>query len=274
MIQLVDEPPRDEVIEQLGAWQAELDAMADYATRVEKAETSWRSRNRANNPTFQSIRSALRSMSGGAERCCYCEDSLASQIEHVRPKSLYPSHTFVWSNMLWACGLCNNRKHTKFAVLVDGRFIAVPRRRRNGPIVPPPSGTMALVDPRTEDPQAFMGLDLTDTFEFFPYSSLDHLSVERVKHTIRVLGLNLDPFPEQRFNAYWDFHARLREYAVWRHRGASDLKLAGLRSWLHRSAHQTVWREILRLYQSSERPRQLDDDFSELFGAVPEALDW
>jgi hypothetical protein len=119
-----------------------------------------------------------------------------------------------------------------------------------------------------------MGLDLVDTFEFFPHSGLDRITVERVVHTLWVLGLNLDPFPEQRADAYFDFHDRLREYVRWRHRGASDMKLAGLRERLRRSAHQTVWREILRLYRSSERPRQLEVDFSELFDAVPEALEW
>jgi uncharacterized protein (TIGR02646 family) len=273
MIQLVDEPPRDDVLEQLDAWQRELDALADHETRVRESVASWKSRNRKDNPTFHCIREALRSMSGGAERCCYCEDSMASQIEHVRPKSLFPSHTFVWPNMLWACGSCNHRKHTKFAVIVNGQLIDV-AHRRSGPIVPPPSGTMALLDPRTEDPQSFMGLDLVDTFEFFPHSGLDRITVERVVHTLWVLGLNLDPFPEQRADAYFDFHDRLREYVRWRHRGASDMKLAGLRARLRRSAHQTVWREILRLYRSSERPRQLEDDFSELFDAVPEALAW
>lgn len=273
MIQLVDEPPREDVLEQLGEWQRELDAIADYESQVRAGIERWKLRNREDNPTFLSVRAALRSMSGGAQRCCYCEDSLASQIEHVRPKSLYPSHTFVWSNMLWACGPCNGCKLAQIAIIVGGQLVEI-TRRRNDPIGPPPSGTMALLDPRTEDPQAFMGLDLADTFEFFPHGDLDRITVERVDHTLRVLGINRDPFPEQRADAYWDFHARLREYAAWRHRGASDLRLAGLRARLRRSAHQTVWREILRLYRSSERPRQLEDDFAELFAAVPEALDW
>lgn len=274
MIRLVDAPPRDDVLAQLDVWQQELDALADYESRVRAALDRWKSRNRENHATFHSIRDALRSMSGGAQRCCYCEDSLASQIEHVRPKSLFPSHTFVWSNMVWACGPCNGCKLAQFALIVDGRLVAIPRRRRDDPFTPPPPGTMALLDPRTEDPLALMGLDLADTFAFLPHRDLDPITVERVKYTTMVLGLNLDPFPEQRANAYCDFRARLREYVVWRDRGESELRLAGLRAGLLRRSHPTVWREIVRLYQSSLRPPQLEDDFSELFDAAPEALDW
>lgn len=176
--------------------------------------------------------------------------------------------------MLWACGPCNGCKLAQFGIIVDGRLVELPRRRRDDPIAAPPSGGMALLDPRVEDPQAFMGLDLADSFEFFPYRDLDDIGLQRVEHTIRVLGLNRDPFPEQRADAYQNFRARLREYVTWRRRGESERRLAGLRAGLVRSSHPTVWREIVRLYRSNLRPTQLEDDFAELFDAVPEALDW
>ena len=78
MIRLPDEPPREDVLEQLRVWQCELDDVPDYAERVRSAVQRWKAANRDSDATFAAVRSALRNMAGGAERCCYCEDSLAA----------------------------------------------------------------------------------------------------------------------------------------------------------------------------------------------------
>lgn len=274
MIHLFDDPPRDEVLAQLEAWQRELDGMPNYADRVQAASTQWDRRCRPDNLTFCEIRGALKAMAGGAERCCYCEDSLAHQIEHVRPKSHYPDYTFVWDNMLWACGYCNNRKLDHFAVISNGQLVEVPRRRAGQPPVPPPAGEMAFLDPRGGDPMTFMRLDLVDTFKYSPIASPGTRDFVRADYTIRTLDLNLDPFPDQRLTAYADFRARLCEYVAWKDRGEPFRKLEGLRARLRRSAHQTVWREILRAYLDGPCPEQIMSDFGMLFDQAPEAFDW
>ncbi|MBX3729546.1 MAG: hypothetical protein KF858_10215 [Candidatus Sumerlaeia bacterium] len=39
----------------------------------------------------------------------YCEDSRATDIEHIRPKEHYPEVAFVWENYAYACNVCNQQ---------------------------------------------------------------------------------------------------------------------------------------------------------------------
>ena len=148
MIRLVDEPPRDAVLAQLRIWQAEVDAVSEYAQRLATAKRLFQQRNRAENPTFASVRCALRAMCGDAEWCCYCERSQAAEIDHVRPKSLYPGAVFLWSNFLWVCGRCNRLKADQFGVVQGSRIRRLTRDSQTEPAAADP----ALIDPRVEDP--------------------------------------------------------------------------------------------------------------------------
>jgi hypothetical protein len=47
--------------------------------------------------------SALQQMVGPRERCVWCVDSRAADVEHYRPKARFPEAVFVWDNLLWAC---------------------------------------------------------------------------------------------------------------------------------------------------------------------------
>ena len=55
----------------------------------------------------------------------YCEDSVGDEVEHHRPKNLYPDHTFLWDNYLYACGPCNGPKNNRFAVFDVRRLYLV-----------------------------------------------------------------------------------------------------------------------------------------------------
>ncbi len=51
------------------------------------------------------------------KKCCFCETPyIKGQVEHFRPKSLYPWLTNNWENLQWACHDCNNTKGAKFAI--------------------------------------------------------------------------------------------------------------------------------------------------------------
>lgn len=58
------------------------------------------------------IKAALYSSSQG--KCAFCEcipsDGGYIEVEHFRPKSIYPSYTFEWSNLLPSCSQCNGSK--------------------------------------------------------------------------------------------------------------------------------------------------------------------
>lgn len=46
-------------------------------------------------------------------KCVYCEREPENEhVEHFYPKSLYPCLTFLWENLLIACGKCNSNKST------------------------------------------------------------------------------------------------------------------------------------------------------------------
>jgi uncharacterized protein (TIGR02646 family) len=142
-------------------------------------------------------------MCGDAERCCYCEDSLAAEIDHVRPKSLYPGSVFVWSNFLWVCPRCNKLKSDRFGIIKGEQIERVPRGSR----AHPPDGDPALIDPRKEDPLDFLWLDL-DTFALAPLHGLPGLAFERAEFTWRTLKLNEDALVCQRHNAYYILRTR------------------------------------------------------------------
>lgn len=98
-----------------------------YGTALEKKNVMKKYRDPA-------IKQALTEMFNG--KCAYCESQIEhidyGDIEHFKPKSLYPNLAFVWSNLLLACSICNRTyKKTQF-----------PLETEEGP----------LVDPSLEDP--------------------------------------------------------------------------------------------------------------------------
>jgi len=73
---------------QLNAHTAQLAELAGFPSQVDAAKQLWKSKAPAN--LFQTLKNTLSAMCVGNQRCMYCEDSEANEIEHRRPKSLYP----------------------------------------------------------------------------------------------------------------------------------------------------------------------------------------
>ncbi|HYT88018.1 MAG TPA: hypothetical protein VEL76_04805 [Gemmataceae bacterium] len=207
----------------LQTYQREVDGEPTYFHRVEAADRLFKSRNNLSNRTFRVVRSKLHEMCSGARRCCYCEDSCADEIEHVRPKSLYPERVFVWENYLYACGPCNGPKNNRYAVFVGKRKRLVPvTRGKDDPVKPPPTGTHVFIDPRSENPLDYMELDLLETFRFVPTAEEGTVDYLRADYTIKVLRLNdRDVLPEARRCAFGSYRARLHEYRSRKHAGTS-----------------------------------------------------
>lgn len=63
---------------------------------------------------FRSIAESLARQSGPGQRCMYCGGSESTQVEHYRPKAVYPKVAFSWTNFLWVCGGCNQSKGNRF----------------------------------------------------------------------------------------------------------------------------------------------------------------
>ncbi|RKH51255.1 hypothetical protein [Corallococcus llansteffanensis] len=269
MIRLPNFPLPEPTQSRLVGYQHEIDSLPDYATRVERAKARFSSLNKKGDPTFDSVKATLSSMCAGVQRCAYCEDSLADEVEHIRPKSLYPDLVFVWMNYLYACGPCNGPKSNRFAVFAQdtGVFTDV-ERRRGAPVLPPVAGQPVLLDPRVDDPTAFMSLDLQDTFWFIPSAKLGTVEKRRATYTIDLLGLNRrEALPRERRAAYRDYRAHLVQYIHERQQGQPPDHLSRLEQGIRTRQHPTVWREM-------KRQHQLIPDLKRLFEAAPEALGW
>ena len=266
MLQISVVPLEQAAQDELDVYQQEIDDAGDYADRVALAKRRFSSKNRIGNATFDDIKLKLDSMCRGPRRCMYCEDSFADEVEHFKPKDLYPEVVFAWENYLYSCGRCNLKKNNRFAILDDNDNLISVTRARRAPVVPPQAGKIRLIDPRVEDPLEFMMLDLRDTFEFTSIADSGTSEEKRADYTIEILRLNIrDYLIDARFNAFSSFQSRLYEYVDRKNNGASqeelDLKQEGIR----RSPHPTVWAEMIR-------QRGAYVELSNLFDAAPEAL--
>ena len=250
-------------------WQLEIDSIPGYADQVARGKLAFKQKNKPANATFSEIRSALGRMCSGALRCVYCEDSAGYQVEHMRPKDLYPNEVFVWLNYAYACGLCNGPKNNRFGVLQPGQSVITHvTRPRNSPIVPPVAGAFALIDPRIENPLNLICLDLLGTFYFLPMVGLGAADSVRAEYTIELLGLNSrDYLPQARAEAFESYFSRLSDYRSRRGFGGSSEELDRRVLAIKRMQHPTVWREMQRQQARIPALRELFDD-------VPEALNW
>lgn len=249
----------------LVALQGRVTAKGSYDARVEDAKARWDSTKKDTAP-FIAIKDRLTAMCWGARRCTYCEDSVADEIEHFRPKDLYPDVVFDWANYLYACGPCNGPKNNHFAVFAgnDDRVTDVTRAPK-APVLPPTDGAPALLDPRVDDPLEYLVLDLDDTFAFTARPRISARMKARAEYTIRCLRLNDRPYL---IEARRTSHAALLvalEAARTRKREGRDL--APPRRAIQHTSHRSVWEEMKR---RSTQQREL----GQLFQDVPEALTW
>jgi hypothetical protein len=262
----------------LSELQALVNEAEGYPARVKIAKEAWdaRASTAAKAAAFRTVRSTLAEMCVGPVRCAYCEDSMADEVEHIRPKSLFPEIVFTWENYLFACGPCNGPKSNRYGVLV-GDLVQEFLRRRGDPVVRPPAGPSALIDPRIEDPLEFLELDLggvtpggeavEGTFDFLPAEGLGAATQRRALFTIEILGLNREVIRVARGNAFGGFRARLREYVEEKDNGASEQSLDRLRAEFLRTPHLTVYAEM-------RRQRTFLPEINDLFVRAPEALGW
>jgi uncharacterized protein (TIGR02646 family) len=258
-----------ETIDGLRNCQDAVDRQLTYALRVTAAKSEFRRRNVKGNAIFRSVREALDSMCRGARRCMYCEDSVADEIEHYRPKDLYPEVVFAWGNYLYSCGPCNGPKRTFFAIFADPDSDIVELARKRGqPITEPPDGQPLLIDPRQEDPLRLLRLDILGTFLFKEVHAVGTHEYMRANYTIRVLHLNDREYLRvARESAFVAFRGMLMDYVLGKAQGKEQAYLDRIASAIQRTDHPTVWAEM--------KLRRVDvSELNTLFERAPEALGW
>ena len=276
MIQLTRPALSVNASQSLQQYQTVVDSQPDFPAQVAFAKTDFPTKNVIGNATFDEVKVKLVEMSSGAERCHYCEDSKADEVEHLLPKDVYPNHCYDWNNYYYSCGNCNGPKNNKCAVidvatntLID---ITPPKRRRNAPPLPPRPplpGVMAIIDPVTDNPLNFLFLDLNKgTFVFSEFPEINTPEYLKAKYTLEILRLNTRPFLlVARANAYKNFKARLREYIADRDNGIPKEQLRAMMTGIKEESHQTVWQEM-------KRQKDFIPEIEALFNQAPEALNW
>lgn len=269
MIKIQNKKLPKSAADELQSFQTVVDTEPSYAKRVARAKSEFSKRNKKDTEPFDTVKKVLTAMCSGSRRCMYCEDSVADEVEHFKPKDLYPEVVFAWKNYLYACGPCNGPKNNKFAVIdaATGKAIDV-TRQRNAKVVPPLDGKSALIDPRVEDPLKFLSLDIVDTFEFSELAKPGTVDFERARYTIEILRLlSRDNLRVARETQYTNYESNLRSYISLRDQQAPPAKLNRIVRAIQRSPHPTVWAEM-------KRKRALIPELDALFKAAPEALDW
>ncbi len=158
-----DKPPI--LVQKAQEWTKALLAAKNKPER-QKAEAKYR---------HAEIKEALLKMCH--QKCAYCESKLRhidyGDIEHYRPKSKFPELTFKWSNLLLACGECNNHKGDQF-----------PEPKEGGP----------FINPCDDDPPAHFN------FVYDPKTGIASVygTTQRGETTEKRLGLNRDDLRQYR----------------------------------------------------------------------------
>ena len=253
----------------MAEYQRDVNARSTYPERVDRAKKKFKACNTKRNRTFAAVRRKLAELCGGIRRCMYCEDSVADEVEHFKPKDLYPQVVFAWRNYLYSCGQCNGGKNNRFSVIdpAAGGLVDV-TRPRGSPVTPPPGGDAALIDPRRENPLDFIILDLRETFAFTPFADAGTVEHERAEYTIDILRLNeRDYLREARKDAMVSYEARLARYVALRNGNALKREVVQVKRCIQRSPHPTVWAEMKRQHSRL-------GSLATLFHAAPEALDF
>ncbi len=166
----------------------ETDAIAQVADP--KAEAKRRYENARQAKWFKPVVEQLGEMSGAGERCMFCSGSEASQVEHFRPKAVFPQDAMKWENFLWACGTCNQSKGDRFP--------------------PETEPGEAIVNPVDEDVWSFFFIDEFGNLSARWRPDFDDIDPRAAK-TIEVLALDRDALQEARQLRLDDLKKRVKD---------------------------------------------------------------
>ncbi|MGY0711254.1 HNH endonuclease [Azospirillum argentinense] len=248
-------------------YQDDVNACGDFRQRVDRADRLFSQNNRDTNKAFREVRKNLREAVGPSERCAYCEDSEANEVEHVAPKSKFPEISFKWENYAWACSQCNRPKNNSFIILDNNNNEVDLSKMDLASLENKPEGRPLALDPRDEDPMDYLYVDLT-TGVIQPQVSLEGIELRRAKYTIELYQLDARTAVRTgRRNAVNSFVERLRRYVDEKNKGTPITYLQHFKSEIQSLPHQTVWEELKRQSQCHTKIKLLFQD-------APEALHW
>jgi uncharacterized protein (TIGR02646 family) len=209
MIQLVSKSLSKETQDQLDALQVLVNTKPDFEEKAAEAKALWNKKGspKERKAAFQEVKTTLTSMCVAVGICNYCEQNEANDIEHIHPKSFFPELAFTWDNYLLACKQCNTGHKLDKCYVLDIANTPVKLVRQEAPIV---GATIAFINPRVENPNDFMMLNLK-TFKFDVFEHLGIVAQRKAEKTLEILELNeRDTLIEARETAFEFFYDRLR----------------------------------------------------------------
>lgn len=158
-------------------------------------------------------------------KCAFCEGALGAQaglqIEHYVAKTVDPSLTFEWSNLLPACPLCNGAKGNQ-------------------------DHNNLLLKPDVEDPEPYFWIN-PDSGELEPHPNLDEARKQRALATIQLCDLQRGALCEKRHDTWERVGRWLNQASQCGENLTDDLKKE--LDWLLRPAteYKLVIRHVLEL---------------------------
>lgn len=95
-------------------------------------------------------------------KCAYCETPInashSGQVEHFKPKSIFPSLAYDWGNYLLGCGGCNGAKSDKWPK--RGGYIRPDKDKLDGKFQFEPDGTVKAMKKRSAATRMVTDFDL------------------------------------------------------------------------------------------------------------------
>ena len=276
----------------LNKLQKQVDLEPTFEKKAKKAKSLWESKrsSKAGKEAFDEIKSVLSTMCVGQRTCNYCEHDRAFDVEHIYPKSLYPSLAFVWDNYLLACKGCNSEfKSDNFAIFKPKGSSIKHVLVRN---IEPNNDDALLLNPRKEDPTNFLRLNLvSQTFFYDPIHDFNSREYLRADYTTECLKLNMDEsliaarrnltktYLERLQNClkanesitFDDLDNATNDFPMTDRTQSFESEkqriLENIKNSFKELSHSTVWIELKR--QRIHLPRT-----NQLFNQLPEALNW
>jgi hypothetical protein len=148
-----------------------------------------------NNPD---VRGALYAMHGRI--CAYCGSPASDQrgdVEHYRPKSVYPWLTYEYCNYLLGCRVCNSsRKSTEFPLFLRAKPLQYDPRMFQDPDFLEKAlarEKRLLLDPASDAVDDWLDIDYESDLSAVrasAFAAADRVLRQSVEHTIEFFGLN------------------------------------------------------------------------------------
>lgn len=220
MIHVVRKPCPDILAKKAAAWTAALLQARTNEAANPCAETKTARENAEKKYNQKAIKEALKDMFFG--KCAYCESHIVhidyGDIEHFRPKTLYPECCFDWDNLLLGCTVCNNNKLAQF----------------------PTAPEKQLINPTNELPENYFD------FEYDGYTQLANVLPKnsRGEETEKILRLNRSDLLKNRSNEI----KKIVAIAIFAQRGNTDALFLLRESCESKSQYAAFSRAIAREY--------------------------